>query len=140
MADADIVTRKLTDLVMSSTALVLGAAGVATLFLPDAVGELLALEVGAEVTLQLVAAGLLAIATLNWMGRTAIYGGIFGRPIVVANLMFGTVSSLSLVSALIDGEAEPRLWGVAIILGLHALTFAYLLRTPPYRADESAAP
>lgn len=126
--------------VMSATTLVFGVLGIATLFLPAEVAELMDMRGGPDFVLQLVGAGFLTVAILDWMGRGAIYGGVFGRPIVVANLMFGTVGSLSLLSALIRGEAQPGMWAVAAILGLHALAFAYLLKAPPYQERSPSQP
>lgn len=123
---------RFTNVLMPTSALVLAGLGVATLFLPAELGAWLGLGAGSELAVQLSAAGFLSVAALNWMGRTAIYGGIFGRPIVMANLMLGTVSSLSLVSALLGGDADPRLWALALLLGLHALAFTVLLRSAPH--------
>ena len=125
-------------LIMAATALILGAAGAALLFMPREVDAFLDLGMGAEFVLQVLGAGFLAVATLNWMGRGAIYGGVFGRPIITANLMFGVVSSLSVTSALLRGAAHPLLWGVAVVLGMHTLAFGYLLRSPPYPEHRSA--
>ena len=133
-------TRGVTGVVMSGSAIVLGAMGVVALVLPVVVGGFLGLPRGGEVVVQMMAAGLLAMATLNWIGRGAIYGGIFGRPIVVANLMFGTVSSLSLVSALVRGELEASGWILAMVMGAHALAFAYLMRSPPYPTVTATVP
>lgn len=124
--------RGLTRGVLATSALGLGAVGVAALFMPEAVGTFFGLATTGGVGMQVAAAGFLALAALNWMGRGAIYGGIFGRPIIVANLMFGGVSSLSSISALLDGRAEPRLWLLAALLGLHTLAFGWLLRSPPH--------
>jgi len=57
---------------------------------------------------QLLAAGLLGFAALNWVGRSAIYGGIYGRPIVLANFGYGIISVMTLASAVLDERLTSR--------------------------------
>ena len=84
---------------------------------------MLGLAEAAEVPLQLFAGGLLAIASLNWMGRGAIYGGIYGRPIVVANFGFGLIMTTTFGSAYFDGALAPWSWTLAATSGLYTVGF-----------------
>jgi len=76
------------------------AAALPLLFAPD---EILTATTGAAPTvldtalLQLVAAALFGFAMLNWFQRTTVTGGIYGRPIVAANLSHTAVAALSLL-------------------------------------------
>jgi hypothetical protein len=47
--------------------------------------------------LQLLGAAIFSLAMLNWMNRYSVTGGIFGRPLVVANLTNSAISALMLI-------------------------------------------
>jgi len=48
---------------------------------------------------QLLGAAWLAVAALNWLQRESILGGIYGRPVVLANVALYLISALSLIRA-----------------------------------------
>lgn len=80
---------------------------------------------------QLLAAPWLGIAALNWLQRSALLGGIYGRPIVLANLALYFISALSLLRALLGHAAPPTLW--VLLVSFAALAAAYgalMLRGP----------
>ena len=85
-------------------ALLLLLAGVVLLFAPDRV--LPSLVIGyppSGVWLgQLLGAACLGFAALNWLQRNAVIGGIYGRPVVFANLVFYFVSATSLLRLAVD--------------------------------------
>ena len=70
------------------SAMVLGATGTALLFAPDGILQLLHPEfpVSAYWLGQLLGATWIGVASLNWYSRTKVLGGIYGRPILLANL------------------------------------------------------
>lgn len=121
-------------IVTRASALLLAAAGLATLFLPDAVLGLLApgLPPGVAWLGQLLASAWLAVAVLNWLQRHATLGGIYGRPTVLANLALYGVSSLALLGAARHG-ALPRI-GLLILVptGLLAIVYGILLLRGPF--------
>ena len=96
---------------------------------------MLGFPAAAELSLQLFAGGLLAMASLNWMGRGAVYGGIYGRPIVVANFGFGVITAGTLASALLDGSLGQASWILVIASALYVLGFWRLMRSPPWVED-----
>lgn len=79
---------------------------------------------------QLLGAALLGLAFLNWVQRHALMGGIYGRPLLLANLMFVTVAFFA--SARVWFDLGGRLIAVAtVVLGLFVLAFGRsLFRTP----------
>lgn len=81
---------------------------------------------------QLLGAAWLGVAALNWLQRNAILGGIYGRPIVLANLALHFVSALSLLRALIDGSAPRALWALCAPLAALALVYGALLLRGPF--------
>jgi len=116
---------------VSAAVLLLG--GAALLFAPDAV--LPALVPGfppaAAWLGQLLGAAWLGVAAMNWVQRAALLGGIYGRPVVLANLALYFISALSLLRALLGGTAPAALWmALAPLAVLAAVYGALLLRGP----------
>jgi hypothetical protein len=98
-------TGVISSLLSRVSAAVLLLAGVALLFAPDVL--LPALVPGfppvAAWLGQLLGAAWLAVAALNWLQRAAVLGGIYGRPVVLANVALYFISALSLLRALLGG-------------------------------------
>lgn len=113
--------------ILTASAIALGAFGVLLLFAPEEAAGALGWGSGTTGP-SLAAAGLLSVAVLDWMGRGAIYGGIYGRPIVLANLTLAITGGLTLVRAQAEGGGAPPLgWLPVAVLGLHGVGFAFLL-------------
>lgn len=116
------------------SAAVLLVGGAALLFAPDAL--LPALVPGfppAAVWLgQLLGAAWLGVAALNWSQRAALLGGIYGRPVVLANLALYFISALSLSRALLRGAAPPTLWALLVPLAVLAAAYGALLLRGPF--------
>jgi hypothetical protein len=117
---------------VSAAVLLLG--GAALLFAPDAI--LPALVPGfppdAAWLGQLLGAAWLGVAALNWLQRGAVLGGIYGRPVVFANLTLYFVSALSLLRAIVTGGAPPTLWTVAGPAAVLAAVYGALLLRGPF--------
>lgn len=127
-------------LITTISALVLAAGGVALLFGSD---ELLprvlpGTPAGATVLGQLVAAGWLALAWLNWNQRRMVVGGIYGRPTVLANLALYLIGAFSLAHPAMVGGATPALRALAVLFGALALVYAALLLRGPFGTDSPA--
>ena len=131
-----------TPLVMAATALGLGALGLALLFAPTetatalgwgggegaAMGSAAAPGALPVATPSVAAGGFLALAVLNWMGRGAIYGGIYGRPIVLANLTFALTAGLALFNHQTgSGSTSPLGWIPVAILAVVGVAFGRML-------------
>ncbi|HKJ01824.1 MAG TPA: hypothetical protein VJ997_05195, partial [Longimicrobiales bacterium] len=117
-----------TGLIMRGSAVGLGALGLALLFAPVEGAEAFGWGAGGPLAPSLAASGFLAVAIMDWMGRTAIYGGIYGRPIVMANLVLSLTGGLPLLkSQMVDAGATPWGWVPAAVLAAHGTAFALLL-------------
>jgi len=113
------------------SAATLGLGGIALLFAPDTLLPLLVPgfpAAGAWVG-QLLAAAWLGVAALNWLQRNVVLGGIYGRPIVLANVALYFVSAMSLVRAV---GAAPLLWTVLVPMAALAVAYAALLFRGPF--------
>lgn len=121
---------------MSGSAVALLVFGLAALFFPELAAD--ALGHGATVPVQLFGGALLGFAFLNWMGRSAILGGIYGRPIVVGNFGLGVITAGTSISASFDGRLPQWGWALAAIFMIHALGFFRLMRRPPWDSGARA--
>ena len=106
------------------------AAGALFLFLPREIAPTIGLP-PIELPLQLFAAGLLAMGWLNWMSRGVPVGGIYGRPISIANVAFAVAAAGSVLSGVLDGDIGPIGWIPAAVFGLLAAGFFWAMRSQP---------
>ena len=117
--------------VMIAAAIVLGIVGLGASFLPQ---ELLAAaggtgaDGGATVAVQLLGAAALGFAMLNWMSRGNMLGGIYGRPLIVGNLLHFFAGAMALLKS---GGLSPVVAALAAAYGLLALGFALMLFRHP---------
>jgi len=61
-----------------------------------------------------------------------VLGGIYGRPVVFANLALYCVSALSLARALAGGAASPALWAALVPAAALAVAYGALLLRGPF--------
>lgn len=125
-------------MITTSSAVVLAAGGLALLFGSD---ELLARAIpgtaaGTTVLGQLVAAGWLAVAWLNWNHRHAVIGGIYGRPAVLSTLALYLISAFSLAHPAMAGGAPGVVGALAVLFGILALVYGMLLLRGPFGSDD----
>ena len=118
---------------MSLSAAFLGALGVATTFLPH---ELL-VHVGARpegvpvLLIQLLGALYLGFAMLNWMNRGNRIGGIYGRPVSMANFFNFAVGGLALLKGIAAQHFGLEVWALAAVYSVLAIWFGVVLFTHP---------
>jgi len=117
---------------LTVSAVCFGVAGAGMLFMPDALlahvrqpqARILVLFV------QAIGAAYLGFAMLNWMSRGSTIGGIYSRPLVIANLAVFLITGLSLVRWAIDG-GPPGILIFASIFGAFAVAFGAVMMTGP---------
>ena len=120
-------------LLMALSAVALGVMGLGLTFAP---GELLASMGGPSgpvvvLALQVTGALCVGFAMLNWMAKGTILGGIYGRPIVVANLAQWAIGALALLKALAAGQLLAGCVVLALFYTLFAIGFAVLFMRHP---------
>jgi hypothetical protein len=118
-----------------ASALWLACAGFALLFAPDAVlPRLIAGYPRSGLWLgQLLGAAWLGLAALNWINRRLILGGVFGRPIVLANAIHYFISAMVLVRA-VSRQHETSVELMAIPAITLAVAYGALLFRGPFDA------
>lgn len=134
--------------VSRASAVVLAVGGLALLFASDAILPRLVPGFppsGAWLG-QLLAAAWLAVAAMNWVGRSALIGGIYARAQVSANAVLYFVGAASVLKATARPAAPAALWILLVVHGAFAVVYAWLLFRGPlerdlqaYRASQQAA-
>ena len=116
--------------------MMLATGGIALLFASDVVMPRLVPGVpvsGAWIG-QLVAAGWLAVAASNWVARSALIGGIYGRPLVMANFALYFVTATSTLRPAL-GAPSVLLWTIAVASTAFAVLYGWLLVRGPFARD-----
>ena len=122
-----------TRLLMRASAALLVALGLAATFMPEEIlGRFGAAPVGAGVVLvQLAGALYLGFAFLDWMTQGNLIGGIYGRPVAIANFSHFMIGALALAKAVVAGARAPEMMVGAAVYGLFAVAFAFVAFTHP---------
>ncbi len=116
-------------IILTATALLLAAVGLALDFLPQEAAALLGLAAAPALTviLQCLAAALLGLGYLDWLSRANLMGGIYSRPLALANLLFFAVSSITLVRFTAQHTTPTALRVACIVASAFAVLFAWLM-------------
>lgn len=121
-------------LLMRASVVFLGLLGLAATFMADVI--LAALEIPAspllQLMIQLLGALYLGFAVLNWMTRDNLIGGIYGRPLVVGNLMHFFIAGITIMR---QAPEIPALWPAALLFVLFAAGFAVVMFRHPARVS-----
>lgn len=127
-----------TKFLMISSALVMGIVGIALNFFPAEIGSSLGLgSSGMHVLmLQILGALYFAFAMLNWMAKANLIGGIYSRPVAIANVTHFLIGALTFVKAAVSFNSQ-LLWIPAVLYSLFAVAFIYVLYTHPVKANST---
>ncbi|MDB4949392.1 MAG: hypothetical protein JWM27_2041 [Gemmatimonadetes bacterium] len=127
-------------ILMTAGAAVLALAGLAASFLPDEILRWSGTPAGpAPVLLVQVAGALyLGFAALDWMSRHTLIGGIYGRPVLTANLLHFLCAALACGKLVAGTPAARFLWPVALVYAVFAAGFGALMFRDPLPASTLA--
>ena len=115
-----------TKILMTLSAIILALIGISLIFLPKEILDYLELSVSEtlQLLMQIIGSLYFALAILNWMSKGSIIGGIYNRPIAMANLAHFVIAGLALIKGIL---ANPSLsyviWSIAIIYSIFAILF-----------------
>jgi hypothetical protein len=130
-----------TKLIMTASALVLGASGIALSFLPQEAAHYLQPGTAGNMALvfQLLGALYFAFAMLNWMSKGSLIGGIYNRPLATANFTHFFMAALALIKAFAAHPAAGNGF-LAVVAGYvaFALLFGLILFRHPVRVPEAS--
>lgn len=117
-------------------AIVLSIVGIVTLFAPEVLLTHILGTMDAPHPLISMLGGLMfAFGYMNWMGRNAILGGIYGKPMVMANLVHGLVGTTSLWDV-VTPEAPLLAWGLLAFYVWYTVSYGILMTRPPWKAAD----
>ncbi len=123
-----------TKLLMTVSALLMGAAGILLSFLPDETASLLGLPGENTIVMQLIGAQLFGFAMLNWMAKANLIGGIYSRPVAIGNWAHFFIGALALIKWGASASPTPAAIAVTVAYALLAALFGYVLFTHPVAA------
>jgi Na+-driven multidrug efflux pump len=119
---------------MIASALFMALIGLALTFAPEEIGD--ALGSGDAygwqlVIMQLCGALYCGFALMNWMAKGALLGGIYGRRIVIGNLVHFTIGALALLKAPHGHSFDMARWTMIAIYALFSALFGYVMFAQP---------
>jgi hypothetical protein len=117
---------------MTLSAALNAALGVAATFLPQEILHYAGAPVDPFTVglMQIAGALYIGFALLNWSARGALLGGIYGRPIVVANFAHFAVAAIMLVKLVVGGERAGALLAGTLVYAIVAAWFGAVLFGP----------
>src|SRR6476620_9741460 len=100
-----------TKLLMIASALTLGAIGICLTFLADETATYVTNDPNAilKILLQVLGALYFGFAMLNWMAKGSTIGGIYNRPISIANFSHYLVGGLAILKSLVKHQDLPMI-------------------------------
>ena len=127
---------------LSASALFMAVLGLATTFAPQ---ELLAAICAPDqgpvvIVVQATGALYLGFAMLNWMARGSLIGGVYNRPVALANFLHFAVAAMGLVKAAWTGPPAAALVVAALVYAAFAAGFGRVLFTHPLARDSGSEP
>jgi len=123
-----------TRLLMALSAIILALLGISLIFFPIEILDYFELSVSdtLELLMQIIGSLYFAFAMLNWISRGSIIGGIYNRPIAIANLTHFFIAGLSLIQGILSNPNLPyTIWSIAIIYSIFAILFGIVAFNHP---------
>ena len=119
---------------MTLSAIILALIGISLIFFPKEILDYFELSVSGTLALlmQIVGSFYFAFAMLNWMSKESIIGGIYNRPIAIANLTHFLIADLTLIKGVLANPSLPYvIWLIAIIYSIFAILFGIVVFKHP---------
>lgn len=120
-----------TKLLMAVSAVVLGAAGIVLIFMPDEISHFLNLAESAPILLSILGALYFGFAIFNWTAKANLIGGIYSRPIAIGNFTHFLLGALVLIKLVMHNTNGIYVWVCTIIYLIFALLFGWIFFTNP---------
>jgi len=126
--------KKFNKLIILTSAILNGILGILITFLPQETGQLLGITSQTEATLlimQMLGAALFGFGLMNYMARGVTLGGIYGKPILLGNLIFHFIAALELIRHLFEAHQFGYVLVFAILYAFLAAGFIRMNFTSP---------
>ena len=108
--------------------------GISASFIPHEILTFIGLPTNQPLPLliQVIGAMYFAFAMLNWMSKGSIIGGIYNRPIAIANLTHFVIAGLALIKGILSNPSLSYIiWSIAIIYSIFAILFGIVAFNHP---------
>ena len=131
-----------TKLLMTSAAASLAVIGLGLTFLATEIADYFQLgsTIISGLLIQILGALYLAFAMLNWMAKGNVIGGIYSRPIAIANIAHFLIGGLTLMKSLMKHPELPRaIWAGTGLYIIFALLFGMVFFRSPVSQKKLAA-
>lgn len=114
---------------MTTTSLVLGLAGIVALFAPESVLVMLGATITKplSVLVQVIGTLYFSIALMNWTAKDSIIGGIYARPVSLANFAHFFTGTLVLAKYFFSNSLNVPILLMLIVYVILALFFYWLV-------------
>ena len=119
---------------MTLSAITLALIGISLIFFPKEILDYSELSVSEtlELLMQIIGSFYFAFAMLNWMSKESIIGGIYNRPIAIANLTHFVIAGLSLIKGILSNSSLSYIiWSITIIYSIFAILFGIVAFNHP---------
>lgn len=125
-----------TEWLMRSSAAFLAVVGLVATFAPQEIVSGLGGNAHGPMVLlvQVLGAQSLGLAMLNWTARANLIGGIYSRPVAVANVVTFSIAAIALGKAVFAGPFSGGVLAVAAVLIVFAALYTRVLMTHPLKA------
>ena len=108
--------------------------GISASFIPHEILTFIGLPTNQPLPLliQVMGAMYFAFAMLNWMSKGSIIGGIYNRPVAIANLTHFVIAGLALIKGILSNPSLSYIiWSIAIIYSIFAILFGIVVFKHP---------
>ena len=129
-----------TKLLMTLSAIILALIGISLIFFPKEILNYFGSSVSdtLELFMQIIGSFYYAFAMLNWMSKGSIIGGIYNRPIAIANLTHFVIAGLALIKGILSNPSLSYIiWSIAIIYSIFAILFGIVAFNHPISKDKT---
>ncbi|HMD83046.1 MAG TPA: hypothetical protein VKE92_17130 [Anaerolineales bacterium] len=118
-----------TKILMTTSSLVLGLAGILALFAPDVLLAMpgTPLTNSSSVLIQLMGALYFSMALMNWTAKDSTIGGIYARPVSVGNFAHFLTGTLLLIRYQLSNEFNLSILLPLVVYAIFASLFYWLV-------------
>jgi hypothetical protein len=128
-----------TKLLMISSAVVMGVAGIALSFFPEEMLNYAGANVSVFFPLELQVFGALyfGFAMINWMAKENLIGGIYSRPVALGNFAHFFIGAMALIKFYSANTGMKMILVPAIIYAVFAICFGFVFFGNPLSKKQS---
>ena len=118
-----------TKLLMTASSLLLGLGGIFALFAPDVLLMILSVPMAnpLSVLIQLLGGLYFSMALMNWTAKDSAIGGIYARPVSLANFAHFFIGALLLMRYQLSNEFDLLIVLVLVVYVVFAALFYWLV-------------